>query len=907
MKTRRSGYTGPQAAALVLDARRLEALTSIAATIAHSRDLDTALAAGLDATLATLGLQVGGVYLRDEETGELKATIHYRGVPPEYAEAVARFAHGEALIGRVLEQEAPVVVRQLSAMPEAREATRRLGLGSFVFVPLYGQGHGLGVMPVGGFEVRDFPPEELRLLEAVGGLLGTAIQNARLLTRTRRHLEQVRALWEIDRAIVEDRDLSVVLETIAREAGILGGGDTAIALFDEGQQLRIAGSYGPRALAALGQPLALGETALTTLLGSSAPRALHLDAAGGSLRAFLLPLRDGERTQGGLVVVKPEAEARPDDLAILDTFAHQAAVAAAKARLREVEDRRAAQLALVSAAAEIAASTLDVAALLGSVARYIQRSFNYYAVALYVVESKSRDAYLAGAAGVASVMPKGHRMRFGQGVIGWVAEHGEYVLANDVRREPRYVRSKFGATQSELAVPVRLSGEVVAVINVESDRLGAFDEGDVVAIDAIAAQVASAIRNARLFEEKVRALKNLEILQEITNVLNSELDLDALLDRIARRSVEAVRPAQMGCVLLYDGQALTVRSSFGYQNAEVLAAMRMAFHEGLPGSVFVSGHGRVATFSPGDHGRHADTFRQAAGGVDPTSALCVPISLPQEKLGVLLLENATSPEAFDADDLLFALTLADQAAIAIGNALRLRKIIELDRQRQDYLSNVSHELRTPLTIIQGYLEALDDGSAGDQAPQFLRVSREQCQRLGRLIDEILEVSRLERGVAHRHLVFAPVQLAATLRKVTQAVRQEVLLKELALRDRVAPDLPTIPGDERLLHLLMQHLVENAVKFTPKGGTVDVNLDCVDGELVLSVADTGIGISDEHHERIFDKFYTVTGGLARAHGGAGIGLYLVKEVVDIHRGRIVVESQPGSGALFEVRLPVAPRA
>ena len=102
------------------------------------------------------------------------------------------------------------------------------------------------------------------------------------------------------------------------------------------------------------------------------------------------------------------------------------------------------------------------------------------------------------------------------------------------------------ATLSELAVPVRLAGDVVAVINVESDRLDAFDDGDLLALDGIAAQVASAIRNARLFDEKVRALRNLEILQEITNVLNSDLDLDALLERIARRSVEAVRPAQMG-------------------------------------------------------------------------------------------------------------------------------------------------------------------------------------------------------------------------------------------------------------------------------------------------------------------------------------------------------------------------
>ena len=175
-------------------------------------------------------------------------------------------------------------------------------------------------------------------------------------------------------------------------------------------------------------------------------------------------------------------------------------------------------------------------------------------------------------------MAKGHRMAFGTGIIGWVAERGEHILANDVRREPRFMPSALSATLSELAVPVRLTGEVVAVLNVESDRLDAFDEGDVVALDGIASQVAAAIQNARLFDEKVRALRNLEILQEITNVLNSDLELDVLLERIARRSVEAVRPAQMGAVLLYDGESLRVRSSFGYLQPAALGKVQ----PGLP-------------------------------------------------------------------------------------------------------------------------------------------------------------------------------------------------------------------------------------------------------------------------------------------------------------------------------------
>jgi signal transduction histidine kinase/putative methionine-R-sulfoxide reductase with GAF domain len=881
----------------------LEALTGIAATVAHSRDLDAALASGLDSTLLALDLQVGAIYLLDEETGELHSTRHYRGVPAGYPETVARFRRGEGLVGKALQGDAPVVVRDLAATKEARAATREIGLRSFVFVPLYARGRAVGVMPVGGYTLRDFSEGDLRLLGAVGGILGGAVDNARLLGRTQQHLAHAQSLREMDRAIVEDRDVGEVIAVIAREAARLGGGDSAVALI-EGEEVRVACAHGAAAVQALGVPPALGGTPLLGLL-RSAPAVVGLEASGGgSMKAMVCALQAGERMIGGVVVVRSGLDAGQDDLWLLAGFGQQAAVALAKTRARDLETRRAAQLALVAGASEVAASTLDTDALLGALARYIQRSFGYYSVGVYLVDHAGRQVVLAGAAGAAIVMPRSQALRFGSGIIGWVAEHGEYILANDVRREPRFAPGPMEATRAELAVPVRLAGEVVAVINVESDRVEAFDEGDVLAVDGIASQVASAIRNARLFEEKVRALRNLEILQEITNVLNSDLDLDALLDRIARRSVEALYRAQMGAVLLFADGALGVRSSFGYRQPESLEAIRLDFHEGLPGNVFVTGAGRFVASSPGDHGRHAAAFREAAGGLEPRSALCVPIALPREKLGVLLLSNFSAADAFDGDDLSFASTLADQAAIAIGNALQLRRIVELDRHRREYLSNVSHELRTPLTVIQGYLEALVEGTAAGQEAHFLRVAQEQCHRLGRMIDEIVEVARIEKGVAQRHVEWTEVALPGLVRRVLQGLRAEAIQKAVVVTDRVPPDLPPVAGDERLLHLLVQNLVENAVKFTPRGGSVEVSLEELDGgaEVLLRVKDNGIGIAAEHHERIFEKFYTVSSGPNRSHAGAGIGLYLAREVAAIHDGSLSVDSRPGDGSCFQVRLP-----
>jgi signal transduction histidine kinase/putative methionine-R-sulfoxide reductase with GAF domain len=884
------------------EARRLHALTTVAAAIARSPDVSGILATGLDAALGALGLEVGAIYLLDEGSGDLRLSQHHRGISISYAESVGRFRKGEAVLGRTLAGSAPLVVADLSATLDAREATRQLGLRSFVFVPLYAHGRAVGVMPVGARVVREFAAEDVRLLEALGGMLGSAIENARLMLGAQRHLDQVKAVWEIDRAIVEERELEEVLAIVTREAALLGEGDAVIFLVENEQELRVAGAHGTRAQRALGDPPTLSGKPVLALLMSSGPTTLSLEADGPA-RAFVVPMRAGERVLGGLVVVKAEGEAFRDDLTLLSTFGHQAAVALAKARGRDLERRRAGQLALVSAASEIAVSTLDIDALLGAIARYVQRSFGYYAVAVYLVESEARWARLAGAAGAATVMPRDHHVKFGAGIVGWVSERGEYVLANDVQREPRFLGSRMESTRAELAVPVRLAGEVVAVINVESDRVGAFDEGDLVALDAIAAQLASAIRNARVFAEKLRALRNLEILQEITNVLNSDLELHALLERIARRSVEAVRSAQRGAVLLYDGESLRVRSSYGYGEPDVLQQVRMTFHEGLAGSVFVSGLGRVV--SPPSHGSADAAFVEAAGSMPATTGLAVPISLPEEKLGVLLLENATLPGAFDAEDLRFASTLAHQAAIAIGNALRLRQILELDKQRQEYLSNVSHELRTPLTVLQGYLEALVDGTAGEQAERFLRVSREQAKRLGRLIDEILEVSRLERGVAQKHLEWGPVAFDQVVRRVLQGLREDIVAKTLSVSETIPAGLPQLPGDERLLHLLALNVIENAVKFTPPGGAIDVSLAAAGAELVLAVSDTGIGIPEEHQARIFDKFFTVDGGLNRTHAGAGIGLYLAREVVLVHSGSLEVMSRPEGGTRFEIRLPLRP--
>ena len=170
---------------------------------------------------------------------------------------------------------------------------------------------------------------------------------------------------------------------------------------------------------------------------------------------------------------------------------------------------------------------------------------------------------------------------------------------------------------------------------------------------------------------------------------------------------------------------------------------------------------------------------------------------------------------------------------------------------------------------------------------------------------MLELARLELGVAQRPLDWSPVVLSETLRGVLRPLRAEAAVKGVMFTEHVE-DVPALPGDERLLHLLLHNLVENAVKFTPKEGHVEVSMRVDADDVWVEVRDDGIGIPREHHDRIFEKFFAVDASRNRAHAGAGIGLYLAREVVAIHAGVIRVESAPAAGATFEVRLPLRPK-
>jgi signal transduction histidine kinase len=234
-------------------------------------------------------------------------------------------------------------------------------------------------------------------------------------------------------------------------------------------------------------------------------------------------------------------------------------------------------------------------------------------------------------------------------------------------------------------------------------------------------------------------------------------------------------------------------------------------------------------------------------------------------------------------------------------ARALEKQQELDRLKNEFIQNVSHELRTPLAMILGYGELLAAGELGEVKGDQLGALNIIVQRSCVLRDLIENITAILESEI-REPVREPVQLSEL---ISDAITDFQVLADqagLELQGDLAVQVPVVFGDEEHLRRVVDNLIGNALKFTPTGGTVAVRLRSADGRVMLEVADTGIGIDAEHQERIFERFYQVDGTTRRTHGGCGLGLALVKEIVERHGGAVSVVSQPGQGSTFTVLLP-----
>jgi signal transduction histidine kinase len=225
----------------------------------------------------------------------------------------------------------------------------------------------------------------------------------------------------------------------------------------------------------------------------------------------------------------------------------------------------------------------------------------------------------------------------------------------------------------------------------------------------------------------------------------------------------------------------------------------------------------------------------------------------------------------------------------------------LEQSRRDLVANVSHELKTPIAAIRAHLENLLDGVETPD-PATLEVMLTQVERLGRLVDQLLDLSRLESGEVPLRLESLPLQ--SLVDDLISEIGMAGPGRGVQVRNDVPADLPALSADRERVHQVLFNLVDNAVRFTPMGGSVTVTARRRNGVVEVAVSDTGAGIPAEHLPRLFERFYRADPARARGDGGTGIGLAIARSVVEAHGGQIRAESQPGRGSVFTFDLPSA---
>jgi signal transduction histidine kinase len=413
-----------------------------------------------------------------------------------------------------------------------------------------------------------------------------------------------------------------------------------------------------------------------------------------------------------------------------------------------------------------------------------------------------------------------------------------------------------------------------------------------------------------LVEERVLSsalsnrLSEISALSEVGKAINTTLDLTDVLNLILSSALELLGGSEGSIMLMKeDGEHLQVVSYHG-PNADKVMDARATVGTGIAGTVAET---REPMLIQGDNLEAAGGRGHPERGI--SSAMSVPLVRNDELLGVLNLNEVAGQRVFSDHDLNALGLFAEHAAIAIGNASIYEKEVEtvarleeLDQLKSDFVASVSHELKTPLTAIIGAAKTVSR-KGGDMDPehraQFMEMIERQGSRLLRLVEDVLTTSQIESG---RPMKRTLVDLRGAAQEVVDELHQTHIGKGRSIELHAEPDKPQIWGDLIALQQIMTNLIENSLKYSGEQSRVIVTVRETTSEGLLEVADEGVGISEEGLRAIFDRFHQVDSSSTRKVGGFGLGLFIVKQLVDAHGGDIDVKSSEGVGTTFTVRLP-----
>ena len=771
------------------------------------------------------------------------------------------------------------------------------------------------------------------LFTAIASQTAIALQNARLFEETQQRVQELGTLFDASQHLSSATlQVEEIAEIVARqfvqvmrvpEASVsLVGEDGAmhvlVDIYAEGESRPDEGALEIFRLADYPTTARVMETLQPLIVHASDPNADPAERAymekGQKKSLIIIPLAVKGKSFG---VIKLESDEElnytQDQLNLAMTLANQAAVAMDNARLFEETQRRAAQLAAAAEVARDAASILEVDQLLDETVHLISEQFNFYHAGVFLLDDQDEYAILRAASseGGKRMLARGHKLPIGKvGIVGYVAATGEPRIALDVGQDAmHFVNPDLPNTRSEMGLPLQVRERVIGVLDVQSTQQSAFSEDDVATLRTLADQLAAAIANARLFQEVRTDAMRRALINEVQQASAISFDPDELLHQAGE--VISARLARPSILMLWEAERNAFRpvAIHDERGEDIIPSDELWINRESNPTIIskVMGARRTTVLDT------ATSYTDQVGAilteqVGLKSGTYVPLVARDRVLGLLVIAQ---PEGPIPEELDFAEIIGANLSVALENAWLYQDAVEtaeqlqeMDRLKSQFLANMSHELRTPLNSIIGFSRVIlkgIDGPLTDMQRTDLEAVYNSGQHLLGLINDILDISKIQAG--KMDISIEETDVRDIIKGVMSTAIALVKDHPIDLQQSVPEDIPTIRADSCRIRQVLLNIVGNAAKFTDEG-FIRVEARSTANEVVISVIDSGIGIPNDRLDSIFEEFTQVDDSSTRAAGGTGLGLAISRQFIEMHGGRIWVESELNVGTTFYVALPIA---
>lgn len=813
-------------------------------------------------------------------------------------------------------------------------------VNSWIGIPLTHHEDVIGIIIGMSAAKGAFGAHAAQLASSVASYGAVALENSRVYQRTRTQMAELSTLYQATANMTADLDPEIVLKAVANEmVRALAMDSCAIFAWDEERQglklsslstLDLSGQLRGKLASATHADLSsikdiANHPVIRRVFQSS--ESVHFrrhDLAAGSEEMLLLletgmqlmlllPLSQRDRVIGLVALGESSVlrELSSHELKLARTLANQASVALQHVELFGKTLNRLEELTAFQDVVVKLDTPFRLDAMLDAITEAALKLVNASNLHIYLYNLSS-DSFTFGSAmwrdgsrEPAVITPRK------DGLTSEVVRHAEPIVINDTHIHPLYQTpsaKKYGI-HAVAGFPLKHGDQVIGVFSATYLQPHQFADDELLLLGMLANQAAVAVRNAGLFNASQRRLRDMSALVDMAKQVTSSLKLNDVLQTTVE-TLQGLLNARASTItmLTEDGSELEVAAAVGVDPAHRGARMRLG--EGVSGEVV----------------RQSQLIYVKDAHSDPNflffdsvvrSLLVVPLVVRDKAIGTMTVDSA-KVNAFSDSDLQLMTVAAAQVSVAISNArvieeleeraaelaVAYEELKESDRLKDELVQNVSHELRTPLTFVKGYAELVLDGTMGEineRQQGALKIVSEKSTDIARLIEDIIVLQRISASNLQLETVSLSELVAASAAGHSLAAESKGI--KITCTTPRAEVFATL--DKARMNQVLDNLIGNAMKFSPDGGTISIALQEADDSVRLVISDQGIGVPNEKQTRIFERFYQVDGTATRRFGGTGVGLAIVKRVVDAHQGQVWVESKLGTGSTFFVMLPKLP--